>query len=192
VDKPRLQEGLIRDGLIALGLVALCVVTRLASTEGLFPPNFAAVGAAAMMAGFILRRRWLALATPVTAMLTADLLIGFYDWRMMAVVYASFLVPVGIGLAIRASGRSGLRLAGWLGAGAVGNSLVFFGASNLAHWAFTGMYAKTLGGLVACYSAGLPFYKYTLAGDATFTLVLFGSWALARQVRPRPVVGAHV
>ncbi len=189
-----MSRPILRDGLLALGLIALVFVSRLASEGGVVPPNFAAVGAAALLAGFVMRTRWLALATPLGAMLVSDLYIGTYDWRMMAAVYAAFLLPVAFGMLVRRKNASGWRLAGWVGTGAVGSSLAFFVASNLAHWVFTGMYAKTLGGLIACYGAALPFYKYTLAGDATYTLVLFGAWALALKARgiradaPAPVV----
>jgi hypothetical protein len=38
----------------------------------------------------------------------------------------------------------------------------------------------TLSGLLACYTAAIPFFGYTLAGDLAFSLVLFGVWEWSR------------
>ena len=33
-------------------------------------------------------------------------------------------------------------------------------------------------GLAACFTAAIPFFRYTLIGDASFAFVLFSSYAL--------------
>ena len=74
------------------------------------------------------------------------------------------------------------RRAGWLrvGAAVLASSTSFFLLSNFMVWAASGMYAKTLAGLGACYVAALPFY----ANDAISTTItvglLFGLPALAK------------
>jgi hypothetical protein len=42
------------------------------------------------------------------------------------------------------------------------------------------MYAHDLQGLVLCYVAALPFFYNTVAGDALWTTLLFGSWWSAK------------
>ena len=53
-------------------------------------------------------------------------------------------------------------------------SVTFFLVSNFGVWAATNMYAKTVSGLMACYAAGVPFFRRTLEGDLLYTGVMFG------------------
>jgi hypothetical protein len=57
---------------------------------------------------------------------------------------------------------------------ALGGSISFYVISNFAVWAAWGdMYPKTLSGLMACYSAGVPFFRRAVAGDLFFTCAMF-------------------
>ncbi|MEN1681974.1 MAG: DUF6580 family putative transport protein, partial [Planctomycetota bacterium] len=47
-----------------------------------------------------------------------------------------------------------------------------------------GAYAKTPAGLLASYTAGLPFYRQMLLGDLFYVGVLFGSMAAVGADRP--------
>lgn len=58
-------------------------------------------------------------------------------------------------------------------------SILFFLVTNLAVWAMTTMYPKTWEGMVACYVAAIPFFHWTLLGDACYATILFGGFALA-------------
>ena len=40
------------------------------------------------------------------------------------------------------------------------------------------MYPKTMEGLVACYVAGLPFFRNALVGDIGYAALLFGGLRL--------------
>ncbi len=51
-------------------------------------------------------------------------------------------------------------------------------------WALGDFYPRTLAGLAACYIAGVPFFWNTLAGDAFYVGILFGSFALAERWFP--------
>jgi hypothetical protein len=62
-----------------------------------------------------------------------------------------------------------LKIAG----AALGSSVAFFIVSNFAVWTVWNMYPKNFGGLVACYIAGIPFFRNALAGDMFFTAVMF-------------------
>lgn len=156
-------------GLIA-GLIALVVVARLMPHA----PNFTPVAASALFAGYMLRNRAMALAVPLGAMLLSDLAIGFHDWRVMAVVYASIALPVFAAPLLR---RFGVPL--MLAPAALAGSLIFFAATNFAVWAFSGMYGMDAAGLLKCYVAALPFLHYTIAGDLTWSVALFGGlWAV--------------
>ena len=57
-------------------------------------------------------------------------------------------------------------------------STLFYLISNFGVWAFSPMYAKTLVGLIQCYSLALPFYGTSLIGDLVYFGILFGSYIL--------------
>ncbi len=132
------------------------------------PDNFTPVGAMALFAGAAFRDRRVGLAVAVTAMLLSDIVIGFH--ATMWAVYLSFAVSAGIGVLL----RNRLRPLTVLG-GAVASSLVFFLLTNFAVWAEGLIYPMTAEGLLACYAAGIPFYRNTLAAELFFTAVLFGA-----------------
>jgi len=164
------------DLLLALALIALCVAVRLLPHVS----NFSPVAAAALFAGAMLGRRSLALAVPVVAMLIGDLVLGFYDWRVMAVVYAALALPALIGMLARNHRVWPVAIGGALAA-----SLIFFVTTNFAVWAFSGMYSLDGAGLIQCYVAALPFLKYTVAGDLFWSVALFGGAALLRWCTER-------
>jgi hypothetical protein len=139
-------------------------------------PNVSPVMSSALFAGMTLRRRSLALAVPFAAMAIGDLFGGFYDWRMMSVVYAAMALPAVAGIL---AGRS--RAARVVVPAVLACSLIFFATTNFAVWAFSGMYSFDMVGLVQCYVAALPFLKYTIAGDLFWAAVLFGgAWLVQR------------
>jgi hypothetical protein len=63
-------------------------------------------------------------------------------------------------------------------------SVFFFVWTNFGVWAFSRVYPHTLGGLVTCYTAAIPFFQNTLLGDAVYSTVLFGGFALAEHWLP--------
>ncbi|MBI4051984.1 MAG: hypothetical protein HY400_05720, partial [Elusimicrobia bacterium] len=54
------------------------------------------------------------------------------------------------------------------------SSLLFFTVTNFGTWLAGGLYTKDFSGLIACYTAAIPFYRNTLLGDLLFTGLLFG------------------
>jgi len=151
---------------LAMGLVGFDVIARLAPHA----PNFTPVAASALFAGAVLRSRTLALAVPLAAMVISDLVLGWHDWRVMGVVYASLALPALLGMWGRAQAAIVLLPL------ALSSSLLFFATTNFAVWAFSGMYAHDLHGLMHCYVAALPFLQNTVIGDMFWTTLLFGAW----------------
>lgn len=154
------------DLILALALIALCVAVRLLPHV----QNFSPVAAAALFAGAVMGQRTLAVMVPLAAMLIGDWVLGFYHWQVMTTVYAALVVPALIGMI-------GRRYDLWFTAigGALGSALIFFVTTNFAVWAFSGMYSLDSAGLIQCYIAGLPFLKYTVAGDLFWSVALFAS-----------------
>jgi len=160
---------------LAMSLVWLDVVGRLAPHA----PNVTPIAASAVFAGMVLRSRALALAVPISALLVSDLVARSYDWRIMGVVYAALALPALLARWARA--RPAVVLAPLV----LSSSLLFFATTNFAVWAFSGMYAHDLHGLVLCYVAALPFLWNTVAGDALWTTLLFGAYSVSSSWRER-------
>ncbi|HRY63366.1 MAG TPA: hypothetical protein P5267_02065 [Patescibacteria group bacterium] len=158
--------------LLALILIALGFTCRLFN----YPPNFSPLGAIALFAGFCFFRRW-SLFVPLVILAASDIFIGFYDWRLMASVYASFILIGLVGSALKKHSR-------WwsVGLGAIIGSLSFFVITNLAFWYFGGFYPLTLVGLSSCFTLAIPFFKNTLIGDLFFTAVFFGIYSLVPYI----------
>ena len=176
---------------LAMSLVTLDIVARFSPHA----PNVTPIAASAVFAG-MLRSRALALAVPLSALLVSDLVVGSYDWRIMGVVYAALALP-----ALLARWGRAWRPVVVLAPLVLSSSLLFFATTNFAVWAFSGMYAHDLHGLVHCYIAALPFLYNTVTGDVLWTALLFGGWWSAKflfapapagggalSVAPRPAV----
>jgi hypothetical protein len=160
------------DLLLGAALIGLDVLVRLLPHAWHFTP----LAASALFAAAVFRTRILSLAVPLIALAVSDSIMGFYDWRVMLVVYAASVLPAA--MAIYASP---LRSVAVLLSLTLASSVVFFLATNFAVWAFDGIYTQDLAGLGACYVAALPFFKNTLIGDLFWTCALFGGYQLLRM-----------
>ena len=120
-------------------------------------------------------RGTLAAILAVAALAIGNLFLPSYGSLAMAiVVYAALAWPVVLGrLGLLGQPGHGTR---WMNvvAGALASSLVFFFATNVAHWLLTDMYPRTAGGLLACLVAALPFHRWMPAGDVAWSLAVFG------------------
>jgi hypothetical protein len=167
------RENLFYRTLLALVMIAMAAALRIAP----HPWNFTPVGAIALFSGALVRDRRLAFLFPVLTLFLGDVFIGFH--RLMFVVYASFLVSVGIGFWLRDR-----RTLGRISAATLLGAIQFFVITNFAVWALGRTYSHTAAGLIACYVAGIPFFWNTLAGDAIYSALLFGAYALAERLFP--------
>ncbi|MFI5093416.1 MAG: DUF6580 family putative transport protein [Candidatus Acidiferrum sp.] len=167
------KENLLYRTLLVLAIIALAAALRIAP----HPWNFAPVGAMALFSGAMVRSRRLAFLFPLLALFAGDVFIGFY--KLMPVVYASFLLSAAIGFWLRKR-RSVPRI----GAATLFGAIQFFLITNFAVWALGLSYPRTGAGLLACYAAGVPFFWNTLAGDAVYATLLFGGFALAERLLP--------
>jgi hypothetical protein len=157
-----------------LGALTLLVMAAAATRLIPHPPNVTSVAALALFGGAYFERRSLAIAVPLLAMLASDLLLGLYPH--MAVQYLGFVLVIGIGFWLQRR-RSAARIA----AAALLGSVTFFVVTNFGVWALDGMYPHTLGGLLTCYVAAIPFFRNTLLGDLAYTALLFGGFHLLEQ-----------
>ena len=158
---------------LAMGLTVLGALARLLPHA----PNFAPVGSLSLYAGGRLRG-WQAYLLPLVLMAVTDPLVGGYSFAT-PFIYFSFLINVWIGSRLRST-ESPLKIGAAVGVA----SLQFFLISNFGAWLGPLLtYPHTLGGLVSCYIAAIPFYGRTLASDLLYSAALFGLHAwLSRTV----------
>ena len=141
------------------------------------PPNFTPITAIALFGGAYFTRKWLAFFVPLSSLFLSNLVLGYGVGSY--VVYASFALVVAIGLLLRRH-RSALPIA----MAALASSILFFLITNFGVWFFDHMYPKTAAGLMVCYAAAIPFFKNAVLGNALYTIVLFGGFALAQNYWP--------
>ncbi len=172
------------------------VMILIAAMTRLIPhyPNFTAVGAVALFGGAYLSKR-MAFIIPLVALFLSDLLLnnliyakqfpelysGFTIFSLQSLpIYGAFIAVILIGMyAIKKASVKNV-----LGSALVA-SVVFFLVTNFAVWAGSLMYPKTFAGLIACFTAGVPFFWNTVAGNVFFVAILFGGyeWVRTRQTR---------
>ncbi|MGE0758360.1 MAG: DUF6580 family putative transport protein [Pirellulaceae bacterium] len=146
-------------------------------------PNFAPVAGIALFAGFYFSSRLVAASLPLLIMAFSDLFIGGYAPQMMALVYGMLAFPVlfrGWLHAVWDAPRHPARkpVVTLVTCGLVASCLHFL-VTNLGSWLWFDMYDRTWSGLVECYVAAVPFFRFTLAGDLFFSFMLFGGYTAA-------------
>lgn len=155
-------------------LVVAVALTRLLP----HPMNFSPIEALALFAGAMFANRWLGLAVPLLAMLVSDFFLGFHGG--MPIVYGMIVLMTLGGRLLGTTPGAGKVL----GASVI-SVLAFFFVTNGFVWFEGSMYPMTGAGLLACYVAGIPFLDNQLAGAITYSVVLFGGFALLRTRFPQ-------
>jgi hypothetical protein len=178
MNKLNLQLGVL------VGIVLVAAVFRL------FPlyNNISPIGAIALFGAAHFTKKWQAIAIPLVATWLSDLYLNNvvytayypnFTWfeSNLAWTYTAYLI---IGLGAFTYFKNTISTSKVFNA-AVGSGLVFFLVSNFGVWYSGSMYAKTFAGLMACYTAGLPFLKGTMLGNVLFGAVLFGAYFLLQK-----------
>jgi hypothetical protein len=159
---------------VLAGMILVAALSRLLP----HPPNFTPIAALALFGGAQFANPRAAFLVPLVAMLLSDLILGFTN--LTPVIYGCFALTVCLGFWVRRR-----RDVGRIAVAALAGSLLFFVITNFAVWAASGLYPRTLAGLVECYIAALPFFRNTLAGDLFYSAILFGGLKLAERQLPR-------
>lgn len=177
--------------LVVFTFIVVAALTRMLP----HPPNFAPIAAMALFGGAYLNNKKLAYLLPLIGMLFSDFALQLMYWTGfrafpgfhsgMLWVYAAFIAIVAIGHLLNGKVNFG-KVAG---AGFAG-SLLFFAVTNFGVWATGTMYGPGIDGLVACYTAAIPFFHYTLLGDAFYIIALFGGFELLKARYPKLALAA--
>lgn len=172
--------------LVVFTFIVIAALTRMLP----HPPNFAPIAAMALFAGVYMKDRKLAFLLPVVAMLVSDFGLQLMYWTGfrsfegfhsgMVWVYGALALITVIGYLMK--GRVNV---GKLTMGGLAGSILFFAITNFGVWATGALYPATMDGLVASYVAAIPFFHYTLLGDAFYIVALFGSFELLKARYPQ-------
>ena len=170
----------------------LCLLLLMAALSRLIPhpPNFSPIGAMSLFGAAYFSRKHFAILLPIAAMWIRDLIINnvvyaeYFDgfvffYQGFYWTYSAFIVIAIAGFLM----LKRIKVQNIIAASLLA-SLLFFLISNFGVWASGTMYPKSLEGLMACYAAGLPFLKNTLAGDLVYSGVLFGAFEYAKYKIP--------
>ncbi len=154
------------------------VVVLLAGVLRFIPHPFGVspISAAGLFSGSALNLK-VALPVYLLVMLVGDVVLGFYDWRVMMFVYAGLMLAPCVGRYAIGAKRSAMRVAG----GVTLNALVFYAISNLGNWWV--FYPHTAEGFVANYIAGLPYLWIVMIGDGLYAALFFGGYEIWRRLR---------
>ncbi|MEX0994390.1 MAG: DUF6580 family putative transport protein [Balneolaceae bacterium] len=171
---------------IITGFIVLAALSRILP----HPYNFTPLGAIALFgAAYFKDKKW-AILIPLFAMWISDLLLNnfiyssFYEGftlisSNMLWVYGSLILIAFLGMKFLKK----VTIPRVLGS-ALSASVIFFVISNFGVWIASPMYPLTLEGLMACYTAAIPFFHNTLAGDLVYCTTLFGAFEYAKNRFP--------
>lgn len=144
--------------------------------------SFTAVGASLLVFGARRSPKWFVL--PVLALAATDYYLTIFAYNYpfhvdaYLVTWAWYLAACFLGYWIlRKRANAGRVLAA-----SFASPTSFFLASNFAVWLGSEMYPHTMGGLMACFAAGLPFYRNDVLATTLLTSAVFGLPALAKHL----------
>lgn len=172
--------------LIITGFIIFAALSRLLPHAY----NFTPIGAIALFgAAYFTNKKW-AILVPLMALWISDLLLNnlvysaYHDgfaWLTGGFIYlyGSIILTVILGFIILKKITVGRVLSGALAA-----SLLFFIISNFGVWISSPMYPLTIEGLIMCYTAAIPFFHNTIAGNVIYSAVLFGGYEWLKATYP--------
>ncbi len=162
-------------------LLLVAVLSRVIPHPGLW--NFTAVGGALLYFGA--RRPWREMLAPLAALVATDYVLTVFTyhyafhWQTYVAQWVWYGAAMALGSFLLRDRTTFVRVA----AGVVLGPTSFFLMSNFGVWAVSGMYPRTLSGLVACYIAAIPFsFVNDLISTAIIAGLAFGVPVLVRRM----------
>ena len=172
-------------------LVAVTTIVKVLCAPHLNLSGFSAAIAVSLFAGFVIKDAKLAVLLPLLTLFISDVFIqllhsfggfpfaGFYDNQ-----WINYLILISItflGMLLRKGGAAGIVASAVIAPG------IFFLVSNYVVWATQSDmlgYTNDFGGLMACYRAGLPFYRNSILSTIIFLPVFIAAyhWLLSGKL----------
>ncbi|MCH2113391.1 MAG: hypothetical protein MK171_00540 [Pirellulales bacterium] len=161
-------------------LLAIGVLGRWAQPDW----NFTPLAAVTVLGAYYFRQLMPAILLPVGVLLISDLMVAAHNsYIVQSTVHLMMIVPLWMGRAMRRTeglgSKAWRRAAAWAMCGIV-PATAFYLVTNFAVWAARSDYPATASGLLACFTAGIPFYRTMIAGDIVYLTLLVGCLAVAR------------
>jgi len=152
-------------------LTAIGIISRLVPHL----PNMTPVGATALFssAKFGIKKGMVIL---LATMLITDSLLGLHP--VMWATYGSFMITLVIGWWVQKKYSLSRFITGTLV-----SSIVFFIMTNFAVWLVplpSGMYQKSIAGLIHCYIMAIPFFRNSLIGDFFYGSIFYYGYELVK------------
>lgn len=172
--------------LVLSGFILIAAISRLIPHAY----NFAPMGAMAIFGAAYFADKKFAFLVPLFAFFVSDLLVNnllyssFYGsftlftpefWYMYGAI--GLIVFAGIFILKKVNMKTVI-------AGSLSASVIFFLVTNFGAWLGSPMYPQSISGLVMSYTAGIPFFHYTVLGDLFYSGVMFGAFEYARRKSP--------
>lgn len=176
--------------MIAYFLVLLAVLSRYLVVGHLPLLNFTAVTGGLIYFGA--RRSWREMAGPLLILMASDYCLTTYayhyafHWQGYIPTWTWYVAAMALGQILLRAKTSFVRVA----ASAILGPTSFWLMSNFAYWAlYAGpasgsIYPRTMGGLMTCYAAAIPFYRNDLAATSLVLAVAFGVPVLVQHMNP--------
>ena len=140
------------------------------------PPNFTPIIAMGLFSGFYFKNnKKMALLLPLAAMIISDIILGFHLISLFVYLGLIFIILIGLIIPNKQYHTSFHNIL----FGSLASSFIFFVISNLG--VFLIGYPNSLEGLVACYTAAIPFFQTSISADLLFTTVIFLSYDIIRS-----------
>lgn len=172
-------------------LIAITTIVKVICAPQIDLSGFSAILAVALFAGFVEKDPAKVFLLPLVAVFASDVLIqvlysinlfafpGFYHGQWVNYLLIAALCAVGLLL------RKG-KMAGVFAAAIIGPT-IFFLASNYVVWATQGTvlsYSKDFNGLMACYTAGIPFFRNSEISTVIFlpAFIALHQWIVKGKV----------
>ncbi len=140
-------------------------------------PNFTAVIAVAFSGGMLFGKRPSSVLFPILIVFFSDLIInntlyaqGSFTWFTQGAVWLYVAYALVAGLGIR--GKQKPQFVNYAIGGLVG-SLLFYLITNFGVWATGTMYPKDFSGIIASYTAGLPFLLNQVLGTLVYSSIIY-------------------
>jgi hypothetical protein len=157
-----------------IGLMVYAVILRVINHQSQTLINFSPIAAMALFGSSNFKNRYFGILAPLAVLFVSDFFIGFH--KMMFFTYGSFFLIALLGSSLL---RDKISVKSVLGTSLL-SSVIFFIISNFGVW-FTGGYTQNFAGLVECYTAAVPFFRNTIAGDLFYSAILFGAFEYIKQ-----------
>ncbi|MFK7945977.1 MAG: DUF6580 family putative transport protein [Saprospiraceae bacterium] len=177
------MENQKKSVLIITVLIIIAALSRLLP----HPPNVTPIGATALFGAAYFTKKYWAILIPLIALWASDLILNnvfyaqYYDgfaWMTTGFLWiiGAFALIAVLGMVVLKNKVTPMNLLGTSFAA----STIFFLITNFGSWMSGVMYPKTVEGLMACYTAGIPFFWNTLGGDLFYVTALFGAYELVK------------